>query len=84
MFGQAYDHSIKTGIKDKLANILRAGMALMDTDSDNYVSSAELRTYATKVLPIHVVSSSCTYPLCVPFISQQIAHLVKFCNHANV
>ncbi len=24
-------------------------MALMDTDSDNYVSAAELRTYAAKV-----------------------------------
>ena len=27
-------------------------MALMDTDSDNYVSAAELRTYAAKVPPM--------------------------------
>ncbi len=52
MFGQAYDHGVKTGIKDKVASILRAGMALMDTDSDNYVSAAELRTYAAKVPPM--------------------------------
>ena len=35
-----------------MASVLRAGMALMDTDSDNYVSAAELRTYAAKVPPM--------------------------------
>ncbi len=53
MFCQAYDHGIKAGLKDKVANVLRAGMALMDTDSDNYVTSAELRTYAAKVLQLY-------------------------------
>jgi hypothetical protein len=62
LFGQAYDHGIKIGIKDKVGSILRANMALMDTDSDNYVSCAELRTYAAKVLilrdPVQVAHSS--------------------------
>ena len=46
---QAYDHGAKPGLKDKLGCIQRAFFALMDTDSDNFLTVEELRTYATKV-----------------------------------
>jgi hypothetical protein len=47
---QAYDHGEKPGLKDKQGKIFLAFIALLDTDSDNFITSAELRTYATKVI----------------------------------
>ena len=46
---QLYDHGAMPGVKDKVGDVLRSFLALLDTDADHYITSAELNTFALKV-----------------------------------
>ncbi len=46
---QALNHGPKVGLKDKLADVLRASLALIDADADGVLTRDEIRVYAAKV-----------------------------------
>jgi hypothetical protein len=46
---QAFNHGPKVGLKDKVAGILQAAVALIDADADGFLTRDEIRAYAAKV-----------------------------------
>jgi hypothetical protein len=46
---QAFNHGPKVGLKDKVAGIILAAVALIDADADGFLTRDEIRAYATKV-----------------------------------
>jgi hypothetical protein len=49
---QAFTHGPKVGLKEKLADVLRAYLALIDADTDGSITRAEIRIFAVKVLDV--------------------------------
>jgi NTP pyrophosphatase (non-canonical NTP hydrolase) len=46
---QASNHGLKVGLKDKMADVLRAVLALIDANADGSLTRDEIRVYAAKV-----------------------------------
>ena len=46
---QAFAHGLKVGLKERLADVLRAYLALIDADADDSVTRDEIRVFAAKV-----------------------------------
>jgi hypothetical protein len=46
---QACSHGLKVGLKDKVADVVRAALALIDADADGFLTRDEIRVYAAKV-----------------------------------
>ncbi len=46
---QASSHGLKVGLKEKMADVLRNALALIDADADGSLTRDEIRVYAAKV-----------------------------------
>jgi hypothetical protein len=46
---QASSHGPKVGLKDKMADVLHAALALIDADAGGSLTRDEIRVYAAKV-----------------------------------